>query len=249
MGVAPFDPARLERLAFASWPSLETEGAPGGWIRRYSKGWTERGNSVFAVGRPPEPDPEAAISAVEAWSRRRGIPPRFHVSPQSEPADLDDRLAARGYASHHATTVMAAYLDGIPATMRVGESLSLTDRPGPDWAALMAESAEDGAGRVSLVAAIAAPKALVGVKREGKIAAIGLGVLVEDMVGLSAMRTRPEYRRQGLCQACLAALAAWARTKNAIGMLLQVETDNAPARALYARVGFQDAFEYHYRVL
>jgi ribosomal protein S18 acetylase RimI-like enzyme len=28
---------------------------------------------------------------------------------------------------------------------------------------------------------------------------------------------------------------------------LQVEADNAPARAIYRRLGFADAFAYHYR--
>jgi N-acetylglutamate synthase len=55
-------------------------------------------------------------------------------------------------------------------------------------------------------------------------------------------------QRQGLGRALTAALAAASARQGARRVLLQVEADNAPARALYARCGFRDAHRYHYRV-
>ena len=53
-------------------------------------------------------------------------------------------------------------------------------------------------------------------------------------------------RRQGLGAAITSSLAAAAAGQGARRMLLQVETGNAPARALYLRCGFRDSHRYHY---
>ena len=50
------------------------------------------------------------------------------------------------------------------------------------------------------------------------------------------------------CAAFTSALAAAAAHRGARRVLLQVETGNAPARALYLRCGFRDSHRYHYMV-
>ncbi len=44
------------------------------------------------------------------------------------------------------------------------------------------------------------------------------------------------------------ALAAAAAGRGASRVLLQVETGNVPARALYVRCGFRDSHRYHYMI-
>lgn len=60
------------------------------------------------------------------------------------------------------------------------------------------------------------------------------------------MRTRPEHRRKGYAARILASIATWGRAQGASRIFLQVEDDNAPARALYARAGFEDAYPYRF---
>jgi GNAT superfamily N-acetyltransferase len=61
------------------------------------------------------------------------------------------------------------------------------------------------------------------------------------------MLTLESYRRQRFGEGVLAAIARWAGDRGAERMYLQVEVENAPARSLYARVGFRPRYAYHYR--
>jgi predicted GNAT family acetyltransferase len=56
----------------------------------------------------------------------------------------------------------------------------------------------------------------------------------------------PARRRRGLATAVLAALAGRALDEGASAACLQVEKDNAAARALYTRQGFAAHHAYHH---
>jgi GNAT superfamily N-acetyltransferase len=81
----------------------------------------------------------------------------------------------------------------------------------------------------------------------GQAAAVGLAVAAPPWVGVFSMLTLPTHRGQRLGEAVLSAIARWAGQRGAERMYLQVELDNAPARSLYARVGFEPRYVYHYR--
>ena len=65
-------------------------------------------------------------------------------------------------------------------------------------------------------------------------------------LGVAAVWTRPEHRRQGLGTAVVLALGGWAARRGARWCYLQVETENAVAHAAYARLGFAHHHRYHY---
>ena len=65
---------------------------------------------------------------------------------------------------------------------------------------------------------------------------------------LTAVEVDAACRRQGLGVAITSALATAAASQGARRILLQVETGNAPARALYRRCGFRDSHRYHYMI-
>ncbi len=68
-----------------------------------------------------------------------------------------------------------------------------------------------------------------------------------ELVGLYDVFVAPEARGRGLARRLCAWLLARAREEGARHAYLQVEGDNAPARAVYHRLGFADAYAYHYR--
>jgi|SRR5215213_1807898 len=68
------------------------------------------------------------------------------------------------------------------------------------------------------------------------------GLLADDAAGRLAwvvgMWVHSDARRRGVAQALLRAVAAWARRRGATALQLQVTEINAPAIALYERLGF-----------
>ena len=77
-------------------------------------------------------------------------------------------------------------------------------------------------------------------------AAIGRCVVDGRWASFAAVEVAPEMRRRGLATTVMAALARRALDEGASAAWLQVETDNAGARALYARLGFTAHHAYHH---
>ena len=65
--------------------------------------------------------------------------------------------------------------------------------------------------------------------------------------GSRRVEVAPAARRQGLATLVMAALAERALEEGASAAYLQVEADNAGARAFYDRLGFTAHHGYHYR--
>jgi ribosomal protein S18 acetylase RimI-like enzyme len=89
-------------------------------------------------------------------------------------------------------------------------------------------------------------QAFGSIRRDGRAVAVGRVSVADDLGVLTAVEVDPAYHRQGLGTAITAGLAAAAAARDAKRILLQVETTNDPARALYFRCGFQDSHRYQY---
>ncbi|MBW8484914.1 GNAT family N-acetyltransferase [Actinomadura sp. PM05-2] len=230
---------RLGELVAAAWPALHSQDMAG-WTLRSAHGVTKRANSVLALGEPADPD--AAIAAVERHYAALGLPPVFTVTGRSRPADLDARLAARGYAEVDRTLAMAADLGPGGADPEV----EIADAPSPAW--LDTWWSVDGRFPGGLAVA---ERILAGVPAGYASlagAAVGRGVPQGEWLGVYAMAVVPEARRQGLARRVLRSLMAWGRAQGCRRAYLVVVEANAGARALYESEGFRPAGHYHYRV-
>ncbi|MEU5874562.1 GNAT family N-acetyltransferase [Glycomyces sp. NPDC047369] len=227
-----------ERLLAETWPATETE-TLGGWLLRAADGFTNRANSVLALTEPPG-GTDAAVAAVVDWYEARGLVPKVSMAgPVTR--RLDDELAARGWTYELETVVMAKALketryDGEAVVGHAPSAafLAQTDRGVPHAAPKVFGSGPD--------------RAYAEIRRGGVLAARGRGALAGDLMAVGSIGTAPDHRRRGLGMEIMAALESWGADAKAARAVLQVEADNAPAIAMYERLGYAERYRYGYRV-
>ena len=241
----------LERASSRAWPPHEDEPL-GGWRLRYGGARSRRINSVCTSRFEAGGDVRGAIEQAAAWYRERGLPPCFQIAEGAEPAGLDGRLAARGYALLTPSTVMQAPAEAIAtAATSDADAVPLVDAPTPEHVAALCDPvwpADVRADRAALYARIPSPRRFALLHVDGEPAASGLCVVDGDLAGIFSMRTARAFRRRGLGARLLRALARFAQGAGATRLYLQVE-DDSPARSLYLRLGFEPVYGYHYREL
>jgi GNAT superfamily N-acetyltransferase len=243
----------VERCAFAAWPAEHVEELDG-WRLRAMSGVTRRANSVWACDTPSAQalTLDQRILEVERFYRARGLPVFFHISPASQPLELDRALEQRGYSVDAPVSVQVAAPSEVAARVKPSASIrvELAREPSEPWFDLSARQ-----GRYASVEALyrglllrlgaSAEYALARVA--GEPAAVALGVAQGEWFSVCSMLTLPAQRRAGLGRALLSSLAARAGERGCRSLYLQVELDNSPARALYESCGFQPLYETHYR--
>lgn len=241
----------LEAIAVTAWPPAAAEPLEG-WRLGFDRGVTRRANSVMPNDLPAGADPEALIDEVERRYRAHGLAPCFKICPAAQPADLDQRLAARGYRAEGHARVLAAP-PGPQSRPSGSEGLEIRLQEAPDAAWLTAcwpgADPADAEAKRLISMRIRPPRcfalALVGGQPAGAAAA----AVEAGWTCINAVQTHPDFRRRGIARALMAALTAWAGDQGAEQLYLQVEEDNEPAQRLYAGLGFAFAYPYHYRRL
>ena len=222
-----------------------------GWLLRFSPGKAKRARCIQAVadGRLPLAERLALCAAVLAEA---GLPMVVRITPFSRPEGLDTALAELGYHLLDDTLVMVAtqwptQAEPLPADCqleRVGHA-AFAEAVG----SLRGSPAGQRAAQAERLAASPVPYQAWVLRRAGdaRVLACGQTATEGDLVGLYDVFTHPAVRGQGLARRLCAALLNHARAAGARVAYLQVDAGNAPARAIYRRLGFVDAYRYHYR--
>ncbi len=181
---------------------------------------------------------------------RAAAPAPIPRSPSS-PGPLENLLAERGWLPRPGPAfVMTAAIADIP--VRTDTDVQLDTEPDASWLALYRYRGQD-LPPIARTLLMSAPwQAFATVRRDGRAVACGrisvAGAPGEQWGAITAVEVDPAWQRQGLGAALTSALAAAAAGRAARRVLLQVETGNAPARALYFRCGFRDSHRYHYMI-
>ncbi len=236
----------LDKIAAAAWPAAFSKDMDG-WVLRHSGGISRRADSVapFAV-HGAMPVLSARLDAIEAAYRANDTPPRFQISPAAAPDGLDGVLAQRGYEIEAPVYLMICdAADKEPPTM---SGLELAYEAGTAWWDIY----KKGFGRdaSSIVAGSRERPVFAQIAGESdQPIAIGLAVEGGSYLGIFSMFTEPEARRRGFGRTIIDAFAAHAIANGRSTLYLQVEQKNEAAIRLYARLGFEIAYSYHYRTL
>jgi N-acetylglutamate synthase len=245
----------LERIAAAHWRGTEEKWL-GDWLLRAAEGFTGRANSALPLGDPGMPLDEA-LAAVTQWYRDRGLPPMIAVPAalETDPAELalDNHLSARNWLTRPGPAfVMVADLPlpGLPPlSLPAGRAVQVIREPDDAWAARYHYRGQDHLPPIARkVLTSAEEQSFVSIRSADEVLAIARLSIAAGWAGLTAVEVNPAYRRQGLGVAITAAACQEAVLRGMRNVFLQVEVDNAPARALYERLGFRYSHLYHYRV-
>ncbi|MFG3104706.1 GNAT family N-acetyltransferase [Streptomyces sp. NPDC048182] len=256
--VVPAAPARrrgpaasheeLARVASRAWRPVESERL-GEWELRAASGFTRRANSVLPLGDPGLPL-DAALAAVRHWYAARGLPAYVQVAGGVQDA-LAVELERRGWVREVTAEVWTGALAPV-ADLPDPTGVSLSRAADEAW---LARYQRKGVGEVALRVLSGGPSvwfatvpgaAPDGAEGGAPPAAIGRLVVDGRWASFAAVEVDPGRRREGLATGVMVALARRALAEGASAGWLQVETDNAGARALYARLGFTAHHAYHH---
>ncbi|MEQ1816975.1 MAG: GNAT family N-acetyltransferase [Terricaulis sp.] len=234
----------LERACLEAWPA-RTRTQRDGWEFCATSDRSGRANAVWPLSWTGA-DVHRAIANARAWCACQAITSTFKLADgATAPPDLAGALTAAGFTPRTETLVMTRAIE--MATSPFG--VELHDKPSDDiWSPLneSAPDAADAAERRYIVERIAAPRRFALVRSNGLPAAVGLGVLSGDLIGIYLMRTAPWARRNGFARDIVQTLTHWGASEGAQTAYLQVEQANEVAVALYVHEGFNVAYRYRY---
>jgi GNAT superfamily N-acetyltransferase len=234
----------LEAAAFSAWPSQHSIDVHG-WLLRLDRGYTKRANSANATAHSSELTPND-VDAIEARFRESGLVPTFRLTSFAPTQESDRLLDLRGYRSCDASLVMTRSLADVADA---DETAFAPDAA--SWLEAFREASgkrgADQAIHLEILRRIAAPCAWAVHSEVAPSLTCGLGVHVDDKLGLFDIATRQDNQRRGLARRLCEGLLVWGARRGAKTAFLQVVAANAPAIRLYEQLVFETAYRYWYR--
>jgi len=221
-----------------------------GWLLRFSPGKAKRARCINAVsaGRLPL---EQKLALCQQVYDEAGLPMLVRVTPFSEPAGLDEQLEARAMRRIDDTRVMVCTAAVGPDSAATARDLQIAPTGHEAFAqivgGLRGSSLAQRQAHGQRLAHAPVPFSAYVLRRDGEVVACGQMAIEGELVGLYDIFTAPSARGQGMARHLCIHLLAQARARGATTAYLQVEGANHSARAVYHRLGFADAYAYHYR--
>jgi ribosomal protein S18 acetylase RimI-like enzyme len=251
-----FDPALLSRIEDAG---LNASAPPqqlwlDGWVVRFSPGKAKRARCVnaVAIGRL------SVAARLEACARIYAdaeLPLIVRITPFSLPTELDATLAGQGLHRFDDTRVMVlagelgdAHLPAAPTPPAAVTIHSLgLDMFAQRVAGFRGSPLAQRQAHSNRLLNSPVPFFAFELRVAGEPMACGQYALEGDICGLYDVFTAGASRGRGLAQMLCRHLLLDASRRGARHAYLQVEGDNLAARSVYHRLGFVDAYGYHYR--
>ncbi|WP_308126488.1 N-acetylglutamate synthase, CG3035 family [Rhodococcoides corynebacterioides] len=227
----------LEHAAADAWPGVEQD-VVGGWMLRAGHGVSLRANSALPV------DPAAAtadllgaLPAVVRWYTERGLVPRLQ---------LPDRLlrTPAGWRAGPDVVVLTA-----PATVHPTAGSAVTATPDAAWSAHHPRFRDVP----DVLTAVLGGEVAFLSRRDpsGTVVAVARAAVTATpddtrVVSIAAVATHPDHRRRGHAAALCRDAVSWGAERGAVTALVQVESGNAAAAALYAGLRFAEHHRYRH---
>lgn len=238
---------RLEAVGFRAWPASSVQ-YDGSWQVRLTAGHpSNRLNSIVPLDPSDHRDVEIRLEKASRKFEAYGRSAVVRQTPLASPV-IVDLLEAEKWQRFDETAVMVCdlaqaelpdTLDHLP-THDVGRFVDANLAVDKAGVALKPALAE-------IITAIKPPSGLFMIDdaTHGPVATV-LCVQDNDLAGIMSLSVADTRRRQGLGIEILTSALRWARMRSARTAWLQVKLSNAPAIALYERLGFRDVYHYCY---
>lgn len=230
------DAETLTAVMEATWPAAGRE-ACGPFLLRDGQGGGKRVSAATAEG----PWTEADLVRAEAAMGENCL---FLIRAGDE--QLDAALQARGYGL---VDPVVAYV--APVVDLAGEGprhmTAFPHWPPMQIARLLWADAGIGPARLAVMDRVKGAKCVILGRTSDRASGVAFVACHGRHAMLHALEVIPGLRRQGSAQNMLRAAAGWAGDQGADTLSLVVTAANAPARALYARMGMVETGRYHYR--
>jgi ribosomal protein S18 acetylase RimI-like enzyme len=232
---------RIMAAADATWPPAEyLEIGP--WLLRRGDGGGQR---VSAASIAESGNQSADIVPAEEGMRAWRQTPLFRLTPDQ--TELDRRLAEAGYAVKDPVALYAAPVaslaDGSDETVKVFRVTSPLAMIDEIW-----ERGGIGPGRRAVMTRPTGPRMTFLARADDRPVGVAFVAINGDIAMIHAIEVAPEHRRKGGGALLIRGAASFAAEQGAEWLALAVTKANAPARALYERLGIALAGSYHYRI-
>ena len=237
----------IEEISMNAHPSLKTI-VYDGWILRFANGHTNRANSINLT-YPGKLPLEEKISECERIYESQGLPTIYKLTVLSAPR-LDSVLEAKGYKVVTPTNIMTKTLNNYQTLDR---QAVITHKISKEWQecyfdvnhiddSFIRETDRQIQGNIINHAICAS------IFEDGRPVACGLCVIEREYVGLYNITVHEDYRKKGLGFTICSSLLNEAKRMGAKKAYLQVVDGNTLAIKLYHKLGFEDCYQYWYRV-
>jgi ribosomal protein S18 acetylase RimI-like enzyme len=226
-----------------------------GWLVRLSPGKAKRARCIQAVA-PGRLGIDEKLALCLPLFAAAGLPPYVRITPFSEPRGLDAHLAALGMARIDDTRVMAVASldsfagDGATRSSRAARVESVGAAEFAQWVGVArGSSVAERQAHAERIGQAAVPHHSVLLRDgHGEFVAGGQVVIEGAVAGLYDVFTAESERGRGHAEHVCRQLLGEAFTAGARVGYLQVDALNEPALRIYRRLGFVDAYSYHYRM-
>lgn len=238
----------IEELSLNAWPSLSSM-MYDGWLLRFSNGYTKRANSVNPIYTSAV-DIDKKIHYCEHIFSARNLNPVFKMSELVYPDILDTILEGHGYTVIDQTSVQLLSLSNLKDPLI--DSVKWEERANDEWLNQFCKfSQQNERNRVimkQMLSMIMPKTCFISLYNKETVVACGLGVLERGYMGVFDIVTDPQWRNRGFGEQLMLNLLKWGKKNGAEYAYLQVILNNRPALNLYSKLGFQEQYQYWYRV-
>ncbi len=241
------DVRRFEAAGFRAWPATSVR-YDGTWVIRLTAGHpAKRLNSVNLLDPSDTHNLQERIENASRRFEAYGRPMTFRIAPLAGET-LSRHLDENGWSRFSDSLVLSLDLDSVRFD-GVIDQIPMKDLS-RFISAAMALNADDPAirpGLSEIINAIQAEPGLFLHERNEVPVSTAICVHDGDLAGLFEIATAEDERGKGYGYGIVRSALKWARLRGAKYAWLQVEASNEPALKLYRKIGFREAYRYHYR--